>query len=120
MADRKILIIDDESEMVEMIKRRLEASNFDVEVAKDGLEGMSKALEIEPSLILLDIRMPKMDGFTFIKQARVEQKLKNVPIIVLSVIDRVSDLLKLEGVNDYMEKPFDADILLNKINQYLS
>ena len=120
MPGKKILIIDDEAELVEMMRKRLEASDYEVIISNNGEEGMAKALKEVPNLILLDIRMPKMDGYTFIKQARVDKQLKKVPIIVLSVIDQLSELLKLEGVNDYLEKPFDADILIKKIDQYLN
>ncbi|MBN1872507.1 MAG: response regulator [Candidatus Omnitrophica bacterium] len=119
MPNKKVLIVDDEMELVEMMKKRLEANHYDVLISNNGEEGMAKALSEVPNLILLDIKMPKMDGYTFIKQARTDKRLKHVPIIVLSVIDQLSDLLKLEGVNDYLEKPFDADVLLNKISQYL-
>ena len=119
MPRKKILMIDDECDLVEIIKKRLEANDYDVIVSSDGQDGMAKAMSEVPDLILLDIKMPKMDGYTFIKQARVDNRLKNVPIIVLSVIDQLSELLKLEGVNDYLEKPFNNEELLNKINQHL-
>ena len=119
MDKKKILLIDDEPEFVDVVRRRLEANGYDVISALNGREGMEKILNEKPDLVLLDIRMPKMDGYTFVKEIRVHKELKNIPVIILSVVDRLTELLKLEGVTDYVEKPFDAEILVQKVNKYL-
>jgi len=119
MGKKKILVIDDEPELVDMVRRRLEANNYNVIAAYNGKEGMEKLLSEKPDLILLDIRMPKIDGYSFVREIRVNKELRDIPIIILSVMDKLKELLKLEGVKDYIEKPFDAETLLQKVNKYL-
>lgn len=116
---RKILLIDDEPDLVDIIKTRLEISDFNVITAYDGEEGLRKLLKEKPDLVLLDLRMPKMDGYTFIKEARVNKTVKDIPIIVVTGVENIQDILKLEGVRDYIEKPFDIEILLEKIDECL-
>jgi len=115
MGKKKILMIDDEPELVDMVKKRLEASGYDFIGSYDGASGMEAAVRDKPDLILLDVRMPRMDGYTFIKEIRVNNDLKKIPIIVLSIVDQLSEVFKLEGVIDYIEKPFDTEELLEKI-----
>jgi len=115
MEKKKILMIDDEPELVDIVKKRLEASGYDFIGSYDGVSGMEAAVKGKPDLILLDVRMPRMDGYTFIKEIRVNKDLKKIPIIVLSIVDQLSEVFRLEGVIDYIEKPFDTEDLLEKI-----
>jgi DNA-binding response OmpR family regulator len=116
---KKILLIDDEPKLVDMVKMRLEANGYDVITASNGEEGMKKAVNEKPNLIILDIRMPKKDGHTFAKEARVNRDIKHIPIIIISWINGLKDLFEFEGINDYIEKPFDDEVLLKKVDHYL-
>ena len=118
MSKKKILVIDDELELVDMLKIRLEANNYEVVAAVDGEEGMEKAKSEKPDLIILDIMMPKKDGYTFIKEMRTEQGIKSTPVIILTAKEKMKDLFAIEGVKDYIVKPFESAELLEKIAGY--
>ncbi len=115
----KILIIDDELDIVSMVKMRLEANNYTVISAFNGLEGLEKVKNEKPDLIILDIMMPKMDGFTFVQELKKNSEGKKIPIIILSVKDKMQDIFKMEGVQDYVIKPFVAEMLLERIRKYI-
>jgi DNA-binding response OmpR family regulator len=119
IAKKRILLIDDDAELANMVKMRLEASNYEIIVATDGERGMEILRKEKPALVILDVRMPKKDGYTFMKEARVNNEIKHIPIIVLTGMDSLSDMFKLEGARDYIVKPFDSEKLLEKINKYL-
>lgn len=119
MDKKKILIIDDELEMLQVLKLRLEADNYIAFTASNGDEGLEKAKNEKPDLILLDIMMPKKDGFTFVKDLKADDNLRNTPIIVLTGKTEMKDLFAIEGIKDYILKPFDDVQLLKKIKQLL-
>jgi len=116
---KKILVIDDEPELVDVIRKRLEANGYDVLSANNGEEGMEILLRERPDLILLDVRMPKMDGYTFVKEIGINKDVKKTPIIMLTAVDRLKDLFELEGVKDYVVKPFDTETLVSKVKKCL-
>ena len=116
---KKILIIDDEADLVTMLRTRLEANHFKVIVAKNGREGLLEWKKHSPDLIILDVSMPEMDGYTFIQEFKSINGLKDVPIIVLTAKSHMKDIFKIEGVKDYIIKPFDKTELLAKINRAL-
>ncbi len=116
---KKILLIDDEQDLVKMLKTRLEASGFAVVTASDGEVGLQKWEQECPDLIILDITMPQMDGYTFICESKQNKNLKKVPIIVLTAREGMKDLFMWEGVRDYLVKPVDDKKLLVKISELL-
>jgi len=103
---KKILVVDDESSIVTLLKYNLEQAGYIVETASDGQEGYDAVLETKPDLIVLDLMLPKMDGMEVCKALRL-QKI-NTPIIMLTAKDDEFDkVLGLElGADDYMTKPF--------------
>lgn len=119
MAKKKILFIDDEPDLVKMVTMRLEANDYEVLAAADGQEGLEKARSEKPDLILLDILMPKKDGYAFVKEAKGDESLKRIPIVVLTAKPGMKDLFAIEGIKDYILKPFDNQDLLSKIKKYL-
>ena len=119
MLKKKVLIVEDELDMVDMLKVRLEANNYEVITSSDGEEGFKKAKSDKPDLIVLDIIMPKKDGYTFVREARLDDSIKNIPIIVLTAKPGMKDLFAMEGIKDYIVKPFEAQELLEKINAHL-
>ncbi|MCK5014712.1 MAG: response regulator [Candidatus Omnitrophica bacterium] len=119
MAQKKILVVDDEEMLNEFIKIRLEASNYIVETATDGIEGLLKAERMRPDLIILDVFMKPMDGYTTLKKVRKNEKIKNIPIIMLTASGKKRDLFEAEGISDYITKPFDSTDFISRVAQAL-
>ena len=118
---RKILVIDDEEAVTELVKLKLERSGFEVYVANDGLDGMRALERVRPDLIILDILMPKVDGIEACNILNKDEVGKKTPIIVLSALDKDIDRLKAykAGVVDYMTKPIKVGDLIEKIEKAL-
>jgi len=114
MESKKILIIEDEKSISDIVKFNLTKERFEVEVAADGLVGLNKALEMNPDLILLDVMLPSMDGFQVCKKIR---ETKTTPIIMLTAKEEeVDKVLGLElGADDYITKPFGMRELIARI-----
>jgi CheY-like chemotaxis protein len=121
MTKKKILVVDDEQNMTRMLKRNLEATGrYDVRTENSGAAGVTAAREFQPDLILLDIMMPKMDGYTFLKKMKGDTQLRRIPVIVLTAKAKMSELFALEDVRDYIVKPYEPKDLLEKVKKYLS
>lgn len=117
---KKILIIDDDPDIVKIIKTNLEAEGFDIYTTGSGKEGLNIWKKVQPDLILLDVLMPEMDGLSFMKHARARSDLNKAAIIVLSAKEGVRDLFTMDGIAGYVSKPFEYEELLDVINQQLS
>lgn len=115
MQKKKILVVDDEPGFVEMLKSKLELDDYEVLTAFDGEEGLEKAKTEKPDLIILDILMPRKDGWTFVREMKTYDSIKNIPVIVLTAKEQFEDEFKLEGITDYLVKPFEVEALLYKI-----
>jgi DNA-binding response OmpR family regulator len=101
---KKILIIDDDQTFLKTMSAKLDLLAYQVVTASDGEEGLSKTLSEKPDLILLDIKMPKLDGFGFLKTLRDEKKVTDIPILItsnLSTIDKISEGISF-GVRGYI------------------
>jgi DNA-binding response OmpR family regulator len=118
---KKILVVDDDPDIVGMTKKRLEKSGFKVFTALDGKEGMKKVLEEGPDLILLDIIMPHKDGFTMLRELKSSADTSSIPVIVLSGKGESDSLFKDDnlGAVDYFIKPCDWGELLKYIKKYV-
>ena len=122
MTDKKrILIVDDEDDLRNMLKFRLEAMDYDVSEAADGHEGLDRARSGRPDLIILDLMLPKMDGFKVCRMLKFDEKYKHIPIIMFTARAQEKDkqIGKEMGADAYITKPFDPDILLDKIKELL-
>lgn len=119
---KKILIVDDEENIVEMLKLRLESAGFEVITASDGHEGLERARSERPDLILMDVMMPKMDGYQACRMLKFDDQFKDIPIIMLTARAQESDVKtgKDTGADAYITKPFDQKELIGKINELLS
>ncbi len=115
---KKVLVIDDDAEILNLIRTRLQA-HYEVILASDGETGLQKIPSEKPDLILLDIKMPQVDGFTFLRRFKRLDEIKRIPIIVLTAYVNMKDLFEAEGITDYILKPFDAAELLQKIASHL-
>jgi DNA-binding response OmpR family regulator len=119
---KKILIVDDEAVLVELLRTKIGQRGFAVSDARDGDEGLQKALEEHPDLILLDIIMPKMDGITMLKKLRQDPWGKNVPVIILSNLNTAESVEKslANGAYDYLIKiDYTLEDLVNIIKKRL-
>ena len=119
--NEKILIIEDEAAMSEAIKLRLEANGYSVITALDGQEGLSKARTENPQLIILDIMLPKLDGFHICRMLKFDEKYSKIPIIMLTARSQQKDIEQGTemGADAYMTKPFKSEALLEKIKSLL-
>ena len=120
---KKILCIEDEPEMIDLIKLILERKGFEVLGAMGGKEGLEVIRREMPDLILLDLMMPEVDGWEVFRQMRADEQLKDIPVIVVTAkaqsIDKVLGL-HIAKVDDYVTKPFGPQDLLNSINRVLA
>jgi len=118
MDRKKILIVDDEPAFVEMVKLRLEANGYDVITANDGEQALEKVKE-DPDLLLIDIMMPKIDGYTLLRELRADNSTRTLPVIVVSAKPDLKDLFQIEGVHHYIVKPIETDEFLSTIREVL-
>ena len=118
---KKILIVDDEIDLVETIKFRLEAAGYDVVTAYDGQEALKKVRNEKPDLILLDVMMPSVDGYQVCRMLKFDDKYRDIPIIMLTARGQDKDRATGEevGADAYIAKPFDSKILMAKIEEWL-
>lgn len=116
MEKKKVLVVEDDVVLNKALNDFLSAEGFDVVVAMDGEEGIRKASEYNPDLVLLDIIMPKKDGYEVIKEMKADEKMKNIPIVLLTNLGSINDVEKaLElGATTYLVK---ADYKLEEITQ---
>jgi DNA-binding response OmpR family regulator len=118
---KKILVVDDEAMNLEFFELMLSKLGFSVELAKDGAEGLEKAKQFFPDLVLLDNVMPRMSGWELTKVLKSDPKFREIPIIMISALDDVKD--KIEGfelgVDDYITKPFNFSEVLARIRAVL-
>jgi DNA-binding response OmpR family regulator len=119
---KKILIIEDEDIIVDLLQRKLTEEGYDVSVARDGVEGLSKMREAKPDLVLLDIIMPKKGGFEVLEDMIEDEALKKIPVIIVSnsgqpvELDRARKL----GVKDWLIKTeFDPQEVINKVSKQI-
>jgi len=117
---KKILLIDDDSQMVELVAMRLEANDYRVIVAFSGQDGLSRTESEEPDLILLDITMPGMDGLEVLRKLKYNGKTRDIPVVMLTsktesqAIFRSQELMAVE----YIIKPFEPQELLTIVKRY--
>nr|WP_330409726.1 response regulator transcription factor [Romboutsia maritimum] len=121
MINTKVLVIDDEMHIVELLKFNLETENYEVDYSYDGFDGFIKAKEIKPDLILLDWMLPNISGIEVLKKIRSDKSLKNTPVIMLTAKNMENDKVEgLEvGADDYITKPFSIKELLARITSVL-
>lgn len=114
---KKVLVIEDEFGIQEMLKDFLTDAGFEVIVANNGQEGIEKIYKEFPDIVILDCQMPKMDGYEVLQKIRKDHFFVNLPVIMLTVRSTESDQIKgLQlGVDDYIVKPFNKQILITKI-----
>jgi two-component system alkaline phosphatase synthesis response regulator PhoP len=122
MNKKRILIVDDERDIVETIQFMLESEGFECLLAYDGEDALLKARTENPDLILLDIMLPKINGYQVCRLLKFDEKYKDIPIIMLTAKAQDTDKLmgKETGADEYVCKPFVMDELVKMIREYLN
>ncbi len=122
MAQRKILLVDDSETILMMEQMILQGESYQVVIARDGKEGIKKAVEMKPDLILMDVLMPKMNGFEAVKWLRQREETKSVPIVMVTTEAEMESMEAgyVSGCSDYVVKPIDGLELLTKVKNLLS
>ena len=121
VARKRVLYIEDELDILEHLVKHISTWGYEVLTACDGQEGLEKARSENPDLIILDLMLPKLDGYKVCRMLKFDEKYSHIPVILLTARDRQADreLAKSVGANAYITKPFDSKLLLGKISELL-
>jgi DNA-binding response OmpR family regulator len=122
MDPKKILLVDDEVDLVETVRFPLEMEGYHVLVSYNGEDALNQARKENPDLILLDLMLPKLDGYKVCRLLKFDERYKHIPILMLTAKTQEKDkVLGLEtGADEYITKPFEMDFLMEKVKEYLS
>jgi len=117
----RILCVEDNEDNLYMLQRRLTRAGFEVKVAMDGVQGVEWAKTLLPDLIVMDLNLPKLDGFEATRRLKDQPETKHIPIIVLSAHDREKNREKAlaAGCDEFETKPTDFEALVRKIHSLL-
>ena len=121
MTKRKVLVVEDEAELTGAIRIRLEQAGYEVLTAYDGQEGLEKARAENPDLIILDLMLPKIDGYKVCRMLKFDEKYKKIPVVMLTARaqEKDEDLGYEVGADAFITKPFKYQVLLAKIAELL-
>ena len=114
---KKVLVVDDEQQLALAIKIRLQSRGYQVVTASDGRQALELATKEHPDLMILDVLMPVMDGYSCLREFNTRFGRGKIPIIILTARDRMKDLFELEGIEDYVIKPFDHEDLIVRVER---
>lgn len=115
---QEILVVEDEPAVAEMIRFGLEGVGYKIVLAANGQEALSLAGERNPDLIISDILMPVMDGYALYKELKKNPATARIPVLILTARGKMEDSFRVMGVDDFIVKPLDVDVLLSKIESY--
>jgi DNA-binding response OmpR family regulator len=125
----KILVVDDDPDILDAVAMILESQDYEVVTARDGIEGLATLKAENPDLMILDLMMPKMDGFAVCKELQDPRwsKYKNIPILILTSVREEASRRRYEletglelDVDDYVEKPMSPDVLLARVSTLIN
>ena len=118
---KKILLVDDSSTVLMVEQMILKNSPFDIVIARDGEAGFETAVKERPDLILMDVMMPRMDGFDALREIRAHEEIKDIPVIMVTTRGEGVNIETgyTVGCNDYVTKPINGSELLSKINNLI-
>ena len=121
MEKKKILVVDDQDDLVKTIQFALELEQYEVLVSYNGEDALNQARRKNPDLILLDIMLPKLDGYKVCRLLKFDEQFKHIPILMLTAKTQEKDkILGVEtGADEYITKPFDIEELIGKVKAYL-
>ncbi len=116
---KHILVIDDDPGVVVFLQRRLDLIGYHVTTAASGESGLQKMKESYPDLVIADVMMPAMDGFSFVREIRADAALTKIPVLIVTAQEDLADIFKMEGVQGFFTKPIDTELLLEKIRSLI-
>jgi DNA-binding response OmpR family regulator len=118
---KRILVVDDEIDLVETLRFSLELEGYEVRVAYNGEDALHLARNENPDLILLDVMLPKMDGYKVCRLLKFDARFRHIPIFMLTAKTQEKDRMIGEqtGADEYITKPFEMDELMKKVKEYL-
>ncbi|MFW5868220.1 MAG: response regulator transcription factor [Armatimonadota bacterium] len=116
---KKILVVDDERHIVRLVEVNLSRAGYDVETAYDGVEALEKVKDTDPDMIVLDVMMPRMDGFEVLKRLQADSDTQDIPVIMLTAKAQDADIFRgwSSGVSSYLTKPFNPRELLTFVER---
>ena len=120
-AKKKILVVDDERDLVDLLALRFQSEGYDVIQAFDGMDGLEKVRANNPDLIILDVMMPRLNGYQVCRELKQDVKFKKIPIIMLTAKAQESDKFwgMETGAEGYITKPFDFGNLSETVKKFL-
>lgn len=118
---KKVLVVDDQPHIVRLIQVNLEKEGFQVATAGDGVEGLQRAQETQPDLVILDVIMPRKDGFQLLRELKADEQFADTPVIMLTVKTHNADIVEglKEGAELYLPKPFHPKELVSLVKRVL-
>ena len=116
---KRILVADDEEQLALALEIRLQSQGYQVTTVSNGQQALQQAIKELPDLVILDVLMPVMDGYSCLRELNTRFGRGKIPVIILTARERMKDLFELEGIEDYVVKPFDHEDLLIRIDRVL-
>lgn len=118
---KKILIIEDDRAVSELLRHILKGSRYDVTCEHDGLAGLERAAALQPDLVILDVNLPKLDGWQVLDALKVSEKTKSIPVIMCTEHSQIGEIEQAGemGAVNYIIKPFHTDRVLKKVEEVL-
>ncbi|PSO73165.1 MAG: DNA-binding response regulator [Cyanobacteria bacterium SW_12_48_29] len=117
----RILVIEDDPAISELVSINLGMAGYKVKLAKDGIKGQALAMQLQPELTMLDLMLPRVDGFTICQRLRRDKRTADIPVLMLTALGQTHD--KVEGLNagadDYLTKPFEVEEMLARVRALL-
>lgn len=119
---KRILLVEDEPHMMEMLKFRLVENQYEVATAADGYTALTQVRSFKPNLVILDLMLPKIDGYTICRLLKFSEEYRMIPVMILSARSTDEDVRRGMGMgaDAYMTKPYDPPVLLAKIKELLA
>ncbi len=116
---KKILVVDDERHIVRLVEVNLTRAGYEIETAYDGVEALEKVKAEKPDMIVLDVMMPRMDGFEVLKRLQADASTQDIPVIMLTAKAQDADIFRgwSSGVSSYLTKPFNPRELLTFVER---
>lgn len=117
MAKPYILVVDDNKITTKLLRRYLEANNFEAKEAYDGIDCLEKVEERYPDAIVLDVMMPRMDGYETVKRLKDNEATRHIPVVIVTALNDVANQLKSieAGSDDFLSKPIEEKLLIAKV-----
>ena len=112
---KNILVVDDDPALVVFLHKRLDAAGYRVSTAVSAEAGLQAMRTDLPDLLIVDVKMPGMDGFSFVREIRADAALAATPILIVTAQEELGDIFKMEGAQGFFPKPIDMELLMEKV-----